>query len=179
LSKVSSEPTTYATEKWGGHPHYGGLVYHLGDDAHGSWLWGPAGRTISRGTDTVFVAEQSALTVIVPGAWWAPTWWVGHPSVALYVNINTPASWDADRVSSVDLDLDVVRFIDGRVEIVDEDEFELHQRQYGYPADLVVAARRAADTAFDLVSRNEPPFDGHAADGWVVRAQALTLETGR
>jgi len=161
-----------ASEKWGGHPHYRGLVHVLGEDEHGTWLWGPAGRTIYRGDTALFVAEHDALTVVVPGAWWAPAWWIGHPTLELYVNINTPAVWDDERIVTVDLDLDVIRSRDGTVEVVDRDEFELHQVQYAYPRDLIESAERATAEVHDLVSRNCPPFDGVAAATWLERASA-------
>ena len=74
-------------------------------------------------------------------------------------------------MTAVDLDLDVVRFCDGRLEVVDRDEFELHRRRYGYPDDLVVAAEQATSAAYDQAAANAPPFDGVAAAGWVERAQ--------
>src|SRR5688500_11196406 len=107
----------WATEKWGGRPHYRGVVEVLGEDEHGTWLWGPVGRTIYRGEEALFVSTHAALVVIEDGAWWAPTWWVGHPEVETYINIGTPPVWSAEGVVSTDLDLDVIRFLDGRVEV--------------------------------------------------------------
>ena len=44
-----------------------------------------------------------------------------------YVNIATPATWDDERVTAIDLDLDVIRVArDGRILIHDEDEFAEH-----------------------------------------------------
>ena len=161
-----------AIEKWGGHPHYRGELQVLGDDDHGAWLWGTAGRLVHRGAGGHFVTEQDALILVVPGAWWQPNWWLGHPEIALYVNINMPAERDGDRIVTVDLDLDVIRWHDGRVEVVDRDEFEVHQVRYGYPPDIVAAAEAATAEAYDLVVRDRPPFDGAAARRWVERARA-------
>ena len=152
----------WATEKWGGHPHYRSATHLLGEDEHGTWLWGPAGRTIYRGDQVLFVAEQDTLVLLVADRWWSPTWWLGHPELDVYVNIGTPPVWGPDRVTMVDLDLDVIRFSDGRVEVVDRDEFEDHQHAFGYPPDVVAAAERATAEVFDLVvhrSRHstEPP----------------------
>ena len=160
-----------ASEKWGGHPHYRGHNVHLGDDEHGTWLWGVTGRTIYRGDEPLWATQHAALTLVSPGRWWAPSWWVGHPDLEVYVNINTPAEWHGDRIVSVDLDLDVVRFLDGRVEIVDRDEFEEHQVRYGYPDDLIAQAEAATAEAYDLLTRNVAPFDGVAAAGWIARAR--------
>jgi protein associated with RNAse G/E len=51
----------------------------------------------------------------------------------------------------------VVRYRDGRVEIIDEDEFEEHRVLFGYPAEVVATARATADqVANALVHRLEP-----------------------
>lgn len=162
----------YVIEKWGGRPHYRGLVRHLGDDDHGSWFWGPAGRTMYRGDVALFITQHDALSVVVPGSWWTPTWWLGHPDVEVYININTPPVREPARIVTTDVDLDVVRYRDGRVEIVDQDEFELHQKLYGYPPEVIEAALTAADTAKQLAEAAEPPFDGAAACAWAERARS-------
>jgi len=164
----------WATQKWGGHAHYRSAAHFLGEDEHGTWIWGPAGRTIYRGDQPLFVAEQDALVLLIAGSWWSPAWWVGHPEFDVYVNIGTPPVWESDRVTMIDLDLDVIRFCDGRVEVVDRDEFELHQRAFGYPPDVVGAAERATAEVFDLVSREVAPFDGTAAAAWIEHARAAT-----
>lgn len=157
--------------KWGGRPHYRGVVEHLGDDEYGSWFWGPAGRTILRGDDVGSVTEQDVLLLVHPGAWWIPSWRIDHPSTPLYVNISTPAEWFDDRVTWIDLDLDVVRNAAGDVEVVDRDEFERHSRTFEYPAELVAGAEAATAEVYDLVMRNRPPFDDVAAFAWVARAR--------
>lgn len=160
----------FATEKFGGHPHYRSDFLHLGDDPAGSWFWGAAGRTIRRGDQAIFSAPEPSLLLVTSGDWWVLTWFLGHPAVDLYVNIGTPPVREASRIVSVDLDLDVVRFNDGRTEIVDQDEFADHQVRYGYPPDLITGAERAAATALERMTRNAPPFDGAAARQWISRA---------
>lgn len=71
----------YVGEKWGGGPHYTGVVHVLGDDADGTWLWGPAGRRVSRGGVPVFRSEQDLVALIPRKGWWTATWWLGHPEV--------------------------------------------------------------------------------------------------
>ncbi len=102
-----------------------------------------------------FSTEQDAVFLIPRELWWACAWWLGHPEVELYVDICTPSEWEQDRVMNVDLDLDVIRFLDGRVEIDDRDEFEVHSVEYGYPAAVIDGANRAAADVFDRISRKE------------------------
>lgn len=43
-------------------------------------------------------------------------------------------------MSQIDLDLDVVRWLDGSVEIIDVEEFEEHRVALDYPGELVAGA---------------------------------------
>lgn len=155
------------TEKWGGKLHYAGPVHYLGDDHFGTWLWGETGRHIYRGGAPVIVTAHEALILVPSRAWWTVTWWVEHPTVEIYVNVSTPVVRHPGRMVSVDLDLDVIRFRNRAVEIIDQDEFEAHQRLYDYPPNVIQSAQDAANLAADKLTRSEPPFDGPRATAWV------------
>jgi uncharacterized protein len=163
------------TEKWGGRPHYRTSVEVLGRDEHGTWLWGKAGRIVHRG-DEEFLVDEPALSVVPDDQWWWTLWFVGHPDLEIYVNVATPTLWTPESATSTDLDLDVVRFTDGRVEIVDRDEFELHQLQLGYPTEIIEAAERSAREVLTLVQLRTPPFDLATPARWIERGQALSAE---
>ena len=161
----------FATEKWGGIPHYRGDVSLIAEDRFGGWWWGPKGRTIFRGEEPLFVAEHDVIFLIPTTTWWSATWWLGHAEVELYVNIGTAAVVEDDRVWSTDLDLDVIRRVDGTCEIIDRDEFEEHQVRYGYPQDVIDAAEAAATEVLDLMCRRVAPFDEVTARTWVDEAR--------
>lgn len=61
MDTARHERVELVAEKWGGGPHHSGRVHVLGDDRHGTWLWGPAGRTVSRGGVPVFETEQDLI----------------------------------------------------------------------------------------------------------------------
>lgn len=163
----------FASEKWGGIPHYRGEMRRLGDDEHGVWWWGDRGGTIWRGDTPLFERQHDVLILVPDGAWWSAAWWVGHPEVSLYVNINTPVVYEADRFVVIDLDLDVVRLADGSASIVDQDEFAEHQVRYGYPADVIAETERVTDEVLAAVVAGEEPFRGDVAAGWIERARAV------
>jgi uncharacterized protein len=88
---------------------------------------------------------------------WHPDW---QPRMH-YVNLATPATWHDGTVRCVDLDLDVIwRAGTGEVLLDDEDEFELHQARFGYPADLIEQVWRGSAEVRDLIARSVHPFDG-------------------
>jgi uncharacterized protein len=158
--------------KWGGELYRSLPMTRLGADENGTWLWCP------RGTTTTNHQERRSgslpvdfLTLVpAPAAWWNATWMFGG-EIELYVDIVAPARWVGDaRVEVIDLDLDVVRDVSGRVFIDDEDEFEEHSARYAYPAEVVEAARRSADVTFEMVRDRVPPFDTAPA-AWLSAAR--------
>ncbi len=82
----------------------------------------------------------------------------GCPLALWYCNITTPPRFDGRHLGYVDLDLDVAVRPDGDIRLLDQDEFELHQQKYGYPASMIEKAERAAIEVRDLALRRGFPF---------------------
>lgn len=82
----------------------------------------------------------------------------GCPTALWYCNITTPPSFDGTQIGYVDLDLDVKVFPNGCYQLVDEDEFQAHQKAYGYPGDVVMQARKAARDLLEMARGREFPF---------------------
>ena len=111
------------------------------------------------------------MKLITPDSWWTAVWNEGG-DFEIYVDIATPPRWDGDRVTMIDLDLDVVRHRDGRTLVLDEDEFDEHRVSLGYPPDLVDRARTTTAAVFLDVERRIPPFDATGAQ-WLEAAAGL------
>jgi len=97
---------------------------------------------------------------------WRDRWYnvfrLSRPScdVALwYCNVTTPPTFDGRRLEYVDLDLDVAVKPDGCIKLLDEDEFEEHQRRYAYPREIIASAEDAACQVAALAKRRGFPFD--------------------
>jgi len=164
-----------AFTKWGGRPHWTYDALALGADEHGSWLAVPTGTVITRPGARI-VTAQPQLVLAAAGAGWVATFYahgpgVEEPPVEVYVDVTTPAEVTAEEIRAVDLDLDVLRGLTGRVWVDDEDEFAAHREAYGYPPEVVTAALAAcADLQRDL-SQHAPPFDAATARHWWARSR--------
>jgi protein associated with RNAse G/E len=97
---------------------------------------------------------------------WRDRWYnvfrLSRPGCSLalwYCNVTTPPQLLGTELTYVDLDLDVAVRPDGCIELLDEDEFEVHQAKYGYPADVVSRAEQAAGEVADLARAQGFPFD--------------------
>ena len=65
---------------------------------------------------------------------WLATFHGPGGPLSVYVDVTAPPTWSGATVTAIDLDLDVVRELDGRVWVDDEDEFAEHQVFYVLPA---------------------------------------------
>ncbi len=171
--------------KYDGRPHWHHAMRHLGTDEHGTWLGAPVGTAIQRGSEPPVVLEQSRVQLIPHGQWWTAAF-NGEPAATeLYCDVGTPPRWlHPGEVTMVDLDLDVVRMRgDGRVLLLDEDEFAEHQVRYGYPADVIRQAEQAAAWLLAAVGVGAEPF-GTGYRGWLDRliadggSPAMTADDG-
>jgi len=98
----------------------------------------------------------------------------GNDTCDIYVDMTTVPVWEGATVRAVDLDLDVIRLLDGSVVIDDEDEFAEHQVRYGYPQDIINLAQRSCDDVAAGVRAGVEPWasDGHR---WVAVGARTTL----
>ena len=155
--------------KWGGHPHWEFDTTLLGEDRIGVWLAVPAGTPMSRpGLDVV--TDYPAVVVVPNGEPWvamlmsrAGTADDPNPPV-VYVDVTTVPSYDGATVRAVDLDLDVLRLLDGTVVVDDEDEFEEHRVSYGYPKDVIELAMASCAGLVEDLSARSGAFGSAGAD---------------
>ncbi len=157
--------------KWGDKRHWQFSMQRLGEDEHGLWLWSPSGSPMQRGHEPIRHSKSLNVKLIPDGKWWTAIWGLGLPW-DVYVDIITPPQWIGSTVTMVDVDLDVVRWSDGRTEVLDEEEFAAHQVELGYPERLVDTARATAARMAMAVEARHEPF-GEVADRWLDRASRI------
>jgi hypothetical protein len=152
------DPIRIVRTKWDSRLHATFTGVYLGRDEHGGWIGARAGTTCWRRA-YAFEAASDWVTV-VPAEPWQAGFYDPPQDLVTYVDITTDAVWSDHQVRTVDLDLDVIRLVDGRVFVDDEDEFALHRVAYTYPESLVARARRTCEETLAAVESGRPPFDG-------------------
>lgn len=176
MAHAPGDPIRVEVTKWGDRPHWEFDGVWLGSDEYGEWLGFPAGTHNAR-PGFAFDSEVDAVTLVPRDGHWMATFHDPGIWCDLYIDISTPATWDGDVLRAVDLDLDVIRMapespVDsrsapqnqraalGEVFIDDEDEFLEHQTEFGYPTEVIDAARASADTVLEAVRERRAPYDG-------------------
>jgi protein associated with RNAse G/E len=153
-----SDEVKVVYRKYDGSLHWHATLRRLGEDEHGVWLFSPADTIWQRGHEPPALIKHAQLSLYPRDAWWVAGFNCPPGDLTHYVDITDVPSWPSpNEVTMVDLDLDVVRRrATGEVLIVDEDEFEEHQIRYGYPPDVIAAARACAEWLADAVTTREP-----------------------
>lgn len=162
--------------KWVTRPHWKFNMYWLAEDEWGLWLWTPAGSTAQRGYDPPQTFNRNNVKLVVPGEWWTAIWNDGG-QFDLYIDVITPPAIGQDRVTMVDLDLDVVRTVDGTTTVEDEDEFLEHQVRYAYSDYVVRQAQEATAAVAARVECRDEPF-GEVGDRMMAMAKAASFDLG-
>jgi len=175
----SGTPVRVVTTKWRDRPHWEYDGRYLGRDRHGDWIGFPAGTTFARpGVDLTMPNHQVAL---VPAEDAEQRWWLAGfhgpgGEVRLYVDMTSPPRWDGAVLHAIDLDLDVIEGLTGRVWVDDEDEFADHRIRYGYPDDLVRLAVASCEAVRLAVESATAPYDGRVSAYWLGELQAAMMK---
>ena len=151
--------------KWDGRLHWHCEVDVLGEDEHGLWLGVPEGRLLQRGDEEPVPCMGLVCLVPAQGRWIANFYAFGDNRGTVYIDVTDEPKVDGDVVRAIDLDLDVIRFPDGRVILDDEDEFREHCTLFGYPDDTIAACEATARELLAAVTNHDEPF-GTASDRW-------------
>ena len=158
--------------KWGNRPHWEFEAVYLGSDEHGDWCGIAGGTRFTRPGVVWHAPVDQAMVVPAPGAaerHWIATFHAPGGPVGVYVDMTTPPAWDGAVLRAVDLDLDVVRGLTGRVWVDDEDEFAEHRSALEYPDEVVAAAIASCERVRRAVERQVPPYDGSTHVAWLDR----------
>ena len=154
--------------KWPDVPHYRHLGWVLGDDEYGLWIELRVGTPVYRRDEILFHGANGGLMLAPKDQGWL-AWFPEFGEFDLYVDIVTGLIRTDEGVTMVDLDLDVIRYRGGEVQLLDEDEFALHQVKFSYPPEIVEGARRQAEFVLNAVRVGAEPFGGQRAAEWTAK----------
>lgn len=168
MALTRGDSVRLAMTKWGETPHWEMDGVYLGRDEAGDWIGYPAGTHMSRpGLEVTSRNDQAGLVPAAGtavGRAWLATFHAPGGNVRTYVDMTSVPQWQGRTVHAVDLDLDVIEALDGTVYVDDQDEFDQHRVELGYPREIVDLAMATRDLVRTAVSGRLPPFDGRAEE---------------
>ena len=76
-----------------------------------------------------------------------------------YCNVNMPPKLEGDRLTYVDLDIDMLVQPDLSYQVLDLEEFEINAVRYGYPPQVREQAQEAVNELTSMIISRQFPFD--------------------
>lgn len=152
-----SASVLWESVKFDGSPSRRAWAVDLGATDAGRWLLIEAGTAVERPHGRGYDHPCDAVALFPSSCLWTATWLAGWDP-ALYVDLAQVTKNEAGHVLTVDLDVDVVRYRDGRVATLDVDEFDKNQRVLGYPTPLIDSVFAEERRLAHALRRRDPPF---------------------
>ncbi|MFO7611219.1 MAG: DUF402 domain-containing protein [Clostridia bacterium] len=124
-------------------------------------LKGAGGRKLTHYTrDAVYTFHEESKEFFFLKRWYTAALIYGDGGAVEYVycNIAVPCRITDETVEFIDLDVDVV-VKNGRIEVLDMDEFEEHKSKYGYKENLVAKVMQTVDELKKHISDGDYPFE--------------------
>jgi len=125
-------------------------------------LYNPPGFELFHAKHGTIIIKEASM-----GYFWIDRWYNVGASVEADGTINhwycniclPPLEIQENKITFIDLELDVIKKGSKTAEIVDEDEFEQAIEAYKIPKDIVENAKNTANVLLEKMNNNLPPFD--------------------
>jgi uncharacterized protein len=148
----------FRTVEWDRADRWRWAMRYLGADDDGIWLGAPAASLRIRPNGVVERIERSVVRLLPSVGLWCAMW--NHlEDLDVYVDVCARPEWDGGSCRVRDLQLDVVRYRDGTVRTLDEDEFEAARQRWRYSPRLVRQALEATRRLDTALREATPPFN--------------------
>jgi protein associated with RNAse G/E len=147
--------------KYDGRIHYEQELNFVGFENGVLTLAGEKGRKLKHYTrDAVYTFNERTLEYFFTDRWYTAALVFDDTGkvVHVYCNIALPAEITGNVVGFVDLDVDVI-VKDGRIDVVDIDEFEEHSILFGYGQDIEKRVFETVELVKSNIINREFPFD--------------------
>ncbi|GAA5527243.1 hypothetical protein Hgul01_01027 [Herpetosiphon gulosus] len=142
--------------KWPKRPTAQAIGYLLGTDQFGHWLGIIAGSVWHHSNGQQGTFEQSFVKLIPYNAYWSACF--NRSGKLIDVDIVLPHIWDNQLVEEVDLEIDLLKMDDGRLEIRDQAVFTAVCQRWPMPASQIDQVHATTTQIYQQLATEAEPF---------------------
>ena len=106
-----------------------------------------------------WLTKEPAICFFYDNRWFNIISMVRKNGIYYYCNLASPNVYDGEAIKNIDYDLDVKVFPDGKVILLDEDEYEEHSREMNYPESVKQIIEDELQILLDWIEDKKTPFD--------------------
>jgi hypothetical protein len=100
------------------------------------------------------------VSFFIPGQWYNVVALLEDYGVRYYCNVASPPYVAGNVLTYIDYDLDVIRAPGGNVQVVDQEEYELHRLNYRYSEAVQQKVQIGLQRLLERIEAGGAPFDG-------------------
>lgn len=133
------------------------------------WIVGNDQVLVSEADGREWKTKEPAICTFGKGQWFNTIGMLREDGVHYYCNIGSPYRWHNSALEYIDYDLDVRVFPDRTYMILDQDEYEEHRRQMGYPESVRKQIDQGLNELLSLIFQQKGPFEPEYVERWYER----------
>lgn len=103
--------------------------------------------------------REPAVCFFYDQSWYNVISMIRKTGIYFYCNLASPSLYDGEAIKNIDYDLDVKLYPDGHYDLLDRDEFEIHQKIYHYGPVVVRIVEQSMQELLTLIRQKQKPFD--------------------
>ena len=103
--------------------------------------------------------REPAICFYYPNQWYNIITMIRKTGIYYYCNLASPSLYDGEAIKNIDYDLDVKVFPDGKIDILDEDEYEEHSQQMDYGKEICEIVESSMNKLLKLIEEKGEPFN--------------------
>ena len=113
---------------------------------------------VSEADGRKWVTREPAVCFYYPDRWYNVICMIRKGGVHYYCNIASPSLVDEEAIKNIDYDLDVKILPNGKIIVLDEDEFRQHSASMRYWRKLEAVIRQALEDVLNDIALQKSPF---------------------
>jgi len=103
--------------------------------------------------------REPAICFYYPDRWYNIITMIRKTGIYYYCNLASPSLYDGEAIKNIDYDLDVKVFPDGKIDILDEDEYDEHSKQMRYGETICRIVEHSLESLLKLIDEKKEPFN--------------------
>lgn len=105
-----------------------------------------------------WISRIPGVSFFIPKAWFNVVALIEETGIRYYCNIASPPYVAGNVITYIDYDLDVIRYPDGKVQVVDQEEYDRHRLAYHYSAVVEGKVRLGLEAVLERIQQGISPF---------------------
>jgi protein associated with RNAse G/E len=105
-----------------------------------------------------WISRVPGISFFIPQMWFNIVALIEEGGIRYYCNIASPSYIAGDVITYIDYDLDVIRMPDGKVHVVDQEEYERHTAEYHYSTTVQTKVSEGLELLLKRLNEGRAPF---------------------